>query len=424
MKPKMIVLRKAYCVRGLITHYGLRTMLGLLLLASNACQSTPAVATELRLTGVIEGTQVDVVAEVSARVVKIAVDEGERVNAGDIVVRLDDASLAMQVTQAEAALSAAQANLAQVRAGARSEAIEAAAATLKQAEAERDGARVTISNTQSIRRNPQELQAQIDAARAGVKLAAENVGVMQTRLAEARYWREFYDKDRNRREALDKQIEIAQKNLEIAQARQAGAQAQVNALAALRADPLAIQSQVNAATTAYSLTLASVRVAEAKLAELTARAAAEDIALAEAKVQQAQAQLALSQAYQARATIAAPQTGLVAERSAKVGEVVQPGSVLLSIVNLDVVEMTIYVPQADLPRLRVGDKLSVMVDAYPADVFSGEVTSIAQQAQFAARDTQNKDDRASIVFAVKLRLDNADGRLKAGMTADAVFKLQ
>ncbi len=81
-------------------------------------------------------------------------------------------------------------------------------------------------------------------------------------------------------------------------------------------------------------------------------------------------------------------------------------------------------PQSDLPRVRVSDTVKVVVDAYPTETFMGEITSIASQAQFTARDTQNKDDRASIVFAVKIRLDNADGRLKAGMTADAVIKLQ
>ena len=401
-----------------------RITLCLLLWLAVACQSTATNPNELRVTGVIEGTQVEVVAEVSARVVSIAANEGDRVSAGDPIVTLDDAAFVVQVKQAEAAMSAAQANLAQVKAGMRQEAIDAAQAAVRQAQAERDGAQVTISNTQTIRDNPQELKAQIDAARAGVKLAAQNVGVLQTRLAEARYWREFYDNDKARRKTLDKQIAIAQKNLEIAQAQQVGAQAQGAALEAMRSDPVALQAQVNAARSAYSLTLANVTVAEAKLAELKAGAVKEDLALAEAQVHQAQAQLKLAQAHQSRAKIAAPLTGLVAQRSAKVGEVVQPGGMLLSIVNLDVVDMTVYVPQSDLPRVKVGDTVKVQVDAYPNETFDGEIKSIAQQAQFTARDTQNKDDRASIVFAVKIRLVNADGRLKAGMTADAVFNLQ
>lgn len=406
------------------THHALRITLGLLILISVACQSTSADPNELRVTGVIEGTQVEVVAEVSARVVNIAVDEGERVSAGAPIVTLDDAAFAVQVKQAAAAVSAAQANLAQVKAGPRPETIDAAQAAVRQAQAERDGAQRLISNTLAIRNNPQELTAQIDAARAGVKLATENIAVMQTRLAEARYWREFYDNDKNRHEMLDKQIAIAQKNLETAQAQQLGAQAQVAALAAMRSDPVTLQAQVNAARSAYSLTLANVSVAEAQLTEVTAGASNEDLALAGAQLHQAQAQLKLAQAYQSRATLTAPLTGLVAQRSAKVGEVVQPGRALLSIVNLDVVEMTVYVPQSDLPRVQVGDTVHVLVDAYPNEVFAGEIKLIAQQAQFTARDTQNKDDRANIVFAVTLRLTNADGRLKAGMTADAVFKLQ
>lgn len=438
MKQPINVVRGAWCVfrveysfHSRTTHHALRhthhapgLTLGLLLWLAVACQPIAANPNELRVTGVIEGTQAEVVAEVSARVVNIAVNEGDRVSAGDPIVTLDDAAFAVQVKQAAAAVSAARANLAQVEAGTRREAIDAAQAAVRQAQAERDGARLTISNTLGMRDNPQELTAQIDAARAGVKLAEQTVGVMQTRLAEARYWREFYDDDTDRRETLDKQIALAQKNLEAAQARQVGAQAQVAALEAMRSDPVALQTQVNAARTTYSLTLAGVGVAEAKLTELKAGASKEEVALAEAQLHQAQAQLKLAQAYQSRATLAAPLTGLVAQRSVKVGEVVQPGGALLSIVNLDVVDMTVYVPQSDLPRVRVGDAVSVLVDAYPNDPFSGEIKAIAQQAQFTARDTQNKDDRANIVFAVKLRLTNAEGRLKAGMTADAVFNLR
>jgi HlyD family secretion protein len=295
---------------------------------------------------------------------------------------------------------------------------------LQEARAERDGAQTTISNTLAIRTNPQQLTAQIDAARAGVKLAEENVGVMQTRLEEARYWRDFYDNDKAKRETLDKEIGIAQKNLEAAQAQLDGAQAQLNALLEMRAAPVTLQTQVNAARSAYSVTLASVRVAEASLAELKAGPTSEEVAKAEAQLHQAQAQLKLAQAYQARATISAPLTGFIAARSIEVGETVQHGSTLLSIVNLDVVKMTVYVPQAYLPRVQVGGTVKVLADAYADKTFEGHITAIAQQAEFSARDTQSKDDRANIVFAVTVTLANLDQRLKAGMAADVVFNLQ
>lgn len=340
-------------VRNVITHDALGITLLLLVVFVVACQPNTSDAAALRFSGVLEVTKVNIAAEVGGRVEQLSVDEGDQVQAGQTIVILSRSELETQVMQAQAAVSAAEANLAQVKAGTRQEVIDAAQAALQQAQAERDGAFVTYSNTLKIRNNPQELLVQIDAARAGVRLAEQNVAVAQTKLNEARYWREFYDKDHARRETLDKQIGIAQKNLEAAQAQLDGAKAQVAALDAMRRTPIALQSQVNAASQAYTMTLANVQVAAANLADLKAGPTPEDVALAEAKLHQAQAQLKLARAYQSRATIAAPLTGVVSERSAHAGETIQPGGVLLSIMNLDEVDLVIYVPQEHLPRLKL-----------------------------------------------------------------------
>ena len=384
-----------------------------------ACQANNGAAQSNRYSGVIEGTKVSVVAEVGGRITDIAVEEGEAVTAGQPVVTLDDAVLVSQVQQAQAALAAAEANLAQIKAGTRAETIQAAKAAVQQAQAEQAGAALTLSNTLKIRDNPQALNAQIDAVRSGVKLAEQGVTLAQTKLAEARYWRDFYESDKKKHETLDKQIAIAQKNVEVAQAQVNGAQAQLVALQAAKNKPVMLDAQVSAARGAYSLTLASVGVAEAQLAALQAGPTDEEVANATAEVQQAQAQVQLAQAYQNRTRLIAPLTGLVAERAAHVGENAQPGATLLTLINVDTVDMTIYVPQAQLPNVRTGQPVHVYLDAYPGEIFAGEVASIAQQAQFSSRDTQNKEDRTNIVFAVKVRLDNADKRLKAGMTADA-----
>jgi HlyD family secretion protein len=418
-----VVRKSRYAHLHCIKRSALQVLLVTLLLVT-ACQSTNGTAQANRFSGVIEGTKVNVMTEIGGRIVSLAADEGDPVTVGQPIVTLDDAALISQVKQAQAALSAAEANLAQVKAGSRQEAIDAAAAAVQQAQAEQAGAALTLSNTLKIRDNPQQIDAQLDAARSGVKLAEQGVAVAQTKLDEARYWRDFYNNDKSKRETLDKQIGIAQKDLEAAQAQLNGAKAQLAALQAMRSNPVGLQAQVNQASSAYSLTVASAAAAAADLADLKAGPTSEDVAIAEAKVQQAQAQLKLAQAYQSRAQIAAPLTGLITERSAHVGETAQAGAPLLSIVNLDTVDMIVYVPQAQLPRVKIGSPVNVYADAYPNDVFTGEVVSIAQQAQFSPRDTQTKDDRTSIVFAVKVRLANADGRLKAGMTADAEIELK
>jgi multidrug resistance efflux pump len=389
----------------------------------SACQSR-AEANALRFSGVVEATQVKVVPEVGGRIVEITADEGDSVNAGQVLVKLDEAALQVQVKQAQAAVSAAQANLAQVKAGARKEEMDAAQAALRQAQAERDGASQACQDARAILDHPQQLLAQIDAARAGAKQAEQAVAIARTKLAEARWWREFYDDDPGRHKSLDKQIAIAQRNLEAAQAQLDGANAQVKALEAMRAAPVILQTQVNGARTSYSVTLASVSVAEAALAELKAGSSPEEIALAEAQLRQAQAQLKQAQAYLARAVMRAPLTGVVLSRSASVGETAQPGTALLTLANLDEVTLVIYVPQIDLPRVQMGDSVQVTVDAYPGQVFHGQVSSIARQAQFTPRDTQAPEERANVVFAVKVRLPNADHRLKAGMTGDAMIETQ
>ncbi len=412
-----------YAVR--ITQYAVRITLCslclLLLFSVAACRSEVPDET-LWLSGTIEGTKAVVIAEISGRVVEIAADEGEAVQRGQVIMRLDDAAFRAQVKQAQAAVSAAEANLAQVRAGARPEEVAAAQAALDQAQAERDGAQLAYQDALAILNEPQQIQAQLDAARTAARLAEQKVTLAQSKLAEARWWREFYEDDPGRHEALDKQIAIAQRELEAAQAGWAGAQAQVRSLEAMRRAPLALQTQVNSALSTYSMTVASVTVAEATLAELRAGPRPEEVVIAEARLHQAQAHLKLAQAQLERATLYAPLSGVVTNRSVSVGETVQAGVPLVTIVNLDEVTLVVYVPQEYLPRVQLGAPVQVHVDAYPGETFQGEIVYIARRAQFSSRDTQAREDRANVVFAVKVRLPNADHRLKAGMPADCELR--
>lgn len=391
------------------------------LLIVSACQPGTDGNT-LKFSGVIEASQATVVPEVGGRVVEIVADEGDWVQAGQALVRLDDAALQVQVRLAQAAVSAAEANLAQVKSSVRKEDIAVAQAALTQALVERDGAAMAYRDAQKILYNPQQLLAQTDATRTAVKLGEQSVAVAQSKLAEARWWRDFYDGDRGRRASLNKQIAIAQDNLEAAQAQLDGAQAQVKALEVMRYAPVTLRAQVNSARSSYSMTLASVSVAEAALVELKAGSSPEEIALAEAQLHQAQAQLKLAQAYGSRAVVRAPLAGVIVSRSARVGETAQAGAPLMTVANLDELTLVVYVPQTELPRVQLGAAAQVSVDAYAGQVFTGHVTSIARQAQFTPRDIQAREDRTNVVFAVKVRVPNADHRLKAGMTGDVVIE--
>ena len=159
--------------------------------------------------------------------------------------------------------------------------------------------------------------------------------------------------------------------------------------------------------------------AQAALDRLTPTADA--IAVAEAQVRQAQDALAVLQVQASKLTIASPMNGIVAQRAAHVGEIAAPGASLLTVTQIDPVRLTIYVPEARLGQIKLGDEIGVQVDSIPGRVIKGKVIYIATQAEFTPRNVQTKDQRVNTVFAVKLQIANPDSALKPGMPADATL---
>ncbi len=105
------------------------------------------------------------------------------------------------------------------------------------------------------------------------------------------------------------------------------------------------------------------------------------------------------------------------------GEVAQPGLPLFSVIDLQQVELVIYMPTDRIGQVKLGQAAQVTVDAYPGLTFAGMVTHISDQAEFTPKNVQTQEERAHTVFAVKIRLDNASGTLKAGMPADARLRV-
>ena len=81
--------------------------------------------------------------------------------------------------------------------------------------------------------------------------------------------------------------------------------------------------------------------------------------------------------------------------------------------------LRLFVTEADIGRLQLGQLARVYVDAYPGETFLGTVTYISSQAEFTPKNVQTREERAQLVFAVRVSLDNSDRRLKPGMPGDA-----
>lgn len=201
-------------------------------------------------------------------------------------------------------------------------------------------------------------------------------------------------------------------------------------------------NQLDAAQAIYDAAAANLALLErgtrqeqldAAEAQLKAAQAQQDAASAQVEMAQAQAEMAQAQVESAAAAISlidvqiaklsigSPVDGVVLVRAIEPGEVASPGSSLLVIGQLDQLSITVYIPEDRYGEIRLGQTAQVRVDSFPQDVFSGQVVSIADQAEFTPRNVQTQEGRRTTVFAVRLDVDTADGRLKPGMPADVTF---
>jgi multidrug resistance efflux pump len=379
-------------------------------------------APALTASGFIEGEVVTLAAETDGRVAQILASRGDRVTAGQVLVRLDDAALQSQRREVEAALAAAEANLAQVRAGVRDAQIDAARADLARARAQSRGARDALVAAREALANPQALDARIHEAQGQVRLSEQGVEMAEANLAETRLKRGVYaGKGGDVARAWNLQEHASTAALRQAEAELAGARSALDALRRIRERPLELIARLHEAESQVALSAAQVEAAEARLAELSAGPTQEAVAVAETEVRQARSALLLVDARIDQLTLAAPLDGVVTARSAQVGEAATPGQPLLNVANLDEVTLAVYIPVPQIGAVSVGQPVSVTVDSFPDRAFIGRVTRIASTAEFTPRDVQTEEERANLVFAVDITISNPDHALKLGMPADASF---
>ncbi|MBE7555283.1 MAG: efflux RND transporter periplasmic adaptor subunit [Anaerolineales bacterium] len=382
-------------------------------------------STALVGSGAIEADIVAITTEIGGRIIAVRANEGDEVAAGQVLVEIDRSALLAQQAQLEAAVETAQAGLIAASAPPRPEDIAAAEARLAQAIVLRDGAKITWQTAQLLVNNPHELQAQIDQAQARVTKAQTGLEQAQINLKRMEIQAEAASRNQSSHAALvqnevaQNQLKAAQVGLQIAEVGLAGAKQQVELLQHLRARPLQLVSQVNAAKAAYQQAEAAVGVAEANLTAVKANPTPEDIAVAEAQVAEAEAALAQVKVQLDKLTLTAPRAGLISHRLVQPGELAAPGAVLLELSDVDTVDLTVYIPETLIGHVKIGQPARVFVDAYPGEVFEGTVSFINHEAEFTPRNVQTKEERVNLVFGVKITLDNPDHRLKPGMPADA-----
>lgn len=410
----------------------------------------------LAASGTIEAVEVTISPELSGKVAEVLVDEGDAVKAGDVLFKLDGALLIAQrdvaaaaLDTARAAASIASAALETARAqyeltliGVHAEAAAARTAGWRAAnpsgytlpgwyftrEEEITAAQSAVEAAKSARDAAQaKLDGLLPKAHAGFITA-------ETRLINAKATfviaKDVLDRASLARDNADLKsaaqdaYDAAKTELEDAQTAYddlTDTDSAKNIITA-RAELSVAQEGYDAARDRLTLLQTgdySPRMAAAQAAVQQAEAAAYQAQIA---VAQAEAQLALIDAQIGKLTISAPADGVVLTRIIQPGEVVAPASSALTLVLLDSLTITVYIPEDRYGQISLGQAATVSVDSFPGETFMATVTHISDRAEFTPRNVQTVEGRKSTVFAIRLKVEDLQGKLKPGMPADVVFK--
>jgi membrane fusion protein YbhG len=159
------------------------------------------------------------------------------------------------------------------------------------------------------------------------------------------------------------------------------------------------------------------RAANEAVARLRAGARPEEIAGGRARVAAADAQIAALRKSVTDAVLTSPVAGIVTAKLADAGETIAPRTPVVAITDLDHAWANVYVDEPVVPRLRLGQPVTLVTDA--GQRLQGSITFISPKAEFTPRNVQTAAERSKLVYRIKVSADNREGVLKPGMPVEA-----
>lgn len=396
----------------------------------------------LGVSGFIEAEEVALAAVLGGRVVDLPLAEGDEVAAGQVVARLDTALLDAQRQAAAAQLEIARAERDLLAAGVPDEMVAQAEAQVAIAEAAVTAAGVALQGAAAVRNNPQQIALQVVEASAQVEAAQHQVNAANAQLSFADRQQQAYDDFFSTKEQVEEQYgpEVAEglylplemavtplqytaavERLNNVQAALDRSREVLDAVGRVQTNPQQLQGQVVSAQAALNNATVELERAVAELEALKVGPSAESLAVADSRVAEAESALAGVEAQIEQMVIIAPLDGLVLEQAVRPGELAGAGVPVITLANLDTVELTVYVSAGQLSEVSLNQPVTVRVDSFPRRGFEGEVVQIADEAEFTPRSVQTEEERVNLVYAVKIRIENPDHALKPGMPADVRF---
>ena len=357
---------------------------------------------EIRTSGHIEVTEVDMSFRLPGHVTRLYVDEGTKVKKGDLLAELEQEILKAKQTQADTQvqeLEARQGSLA-LAIQLREDVLEA---DIRKAEAGKSAASARYRSLKTGSRG--EEIAEAAAARDRARYEWEN------RQRDLERMKELY----HARIIAASQYDAARTSADAARAAYDAAEERYKLVKAGPREELVSEGKANLLGSDAALAAAEAGRREVEKMKL-------DLKALRAQTEQARSQLTVAEEDLKKSRLYAPFDGFVTVKDVEEQEYVQAGTPVLTLAQLDEVWVKTYVPETQLGRVRLGQNAQVISDTYPGKSYPGSVTFISPEAEFTPKNVQTREERVKLVYRIKVTLKNPNQELKPGMPVDVILK--
>jgi membrane fusion protein YbhG len=356
------------------------------------------------VSGNIELTEVNIAFKTAGRLIERQVDEGDRVKKGQIMARLDRDQLVAQRAREVAGLASAEAQLAQAETSVQwQRATLAADVEQKRADLASNESKLLELRNGSRPQEIQEAKAAVDAAQSEWTRAQRDWERAQTLYKNDDISTEQNDQFRTRWQSADAALKQAKERESLVES---GPRSE----------------QIEAASGQAQRARGAVKMAEANGLELKRRE--QELATRRAEIARSKANIALIDSQLSDTVAISPVDGVVLVKSADVGEVLAPGTTVVTVGDIDHPWLRGYVDEKDLGRVKLGAKAKITTDSYAGKAYGGRVSFIASEAEFTPKQIQTQQERVKLVYRIKIDMDNPQHELKSNMPADAEIVLE
>ncbi len=346
----------------------------------------------LQASGTVEARNIHVGSKVGGRIEKVMVKEGDFVEAGAVLVTFEDREVTAALQDAQGALDQAKANYEMMSRGYRQEDIAEARANAEQAKSAYEAYERGYRQEQVA-----QVKADVDRARAQADNAERNYERARELAAGGVFSRQQLDDAVAERDAAQAALRNAEQHF----------------------------SEFSTGYRKEDVATAKAKFDQSEAARKRAEHGyrPEEIAGAKAQYERAQAALLDAQTKYRERQVIAPTAATVEVLDVRPGDLIAPNAPIALLLERDQIYVRVFVPETQFGLIQMGQPAELKVDAFPRKSFRATVEQINQKAEYLPRNVQTREERAHQVVGIKLRIDDPERLIRAGMSADVSMKI-